>query len=306
MTVFQNHLSAKEFWTPAIRVEDRILLLTKYLSHVVHKTVKTATDILREGECHRQLPVHILENYICQIIKIYSTLIYSFSAALQQQSSEKSVKFSLLPLLGFNDKTPISIYYNKLHYVLATLINGLSSSDVGNRIVTSSDNVTCSRLFEWWSDHVVGLSPEEYGILKNFTCDLVPDNFNAYTDLYMAEESLWSKPVNSYRSYTITSIGDLYEFAFEVRNIVKRTEGKDVEIEIPFSMSYLSTTLQKLKDALEFHDNEETARSQEKVSRLFRRAFEQSSSTRLRSSIRCFRSYEGAITESSSRVSPRV
>lgn len=167
--------------------------------------------------------------------------------------------------MGFNDKTPISIYYNKLHYVLATLVNGLSASDVGNRIVTSSGNVTCSRLFEWWSDHVIGLSPEEYRILKNFTCDLVPDNFNAYTDLYMAEESLWSKPVNSYRSYTITSIGDLYEFAFEVRNIVKSTADKDVEIEMPFSMSYLSTTLQKLKDALEFRDEETT---QGKVSQL--------------------------------------
>ncbi|KAK9294638.1 hypothetical protein QLX08_010802 [Tetragonisca angustula] len=226
VAVFQNHLSAKEFWTPTIRVEDRVLLLVKYLSHVVHKTVKTATDILRD-------------------------------AALQQ-SSEKSVKLSLLPLLGFNDKTPISIYYNKLHYVLATLVNGLSASDVGNRMVASSGNVTCSRLFEWWSDHVIGLSPEEYRILKNFTCDLVPDNFNAYTDLYMAEESLWSKPINSYRSYTITSIGDLYEFALEVRNIVRSTAGKDMEIEMPFSLSYLSTTLQKLKDALEFHDEETT------------------------------------------------
>ena len=54
VAVFQNHLSAKEFWTPTIRVEDRVLLLVKYLSHVVHKTVKTATDILRDGECAKQ------------------------------------------------------------------------------------------------------------------------------------------------------------------------------------------------------------------------------------------------------------
>lgn len=52
VTVFQSHLSAKEFWTPTIRVEDRVLLLVKYISHVVHKTVKAATAILRDGEFH--------------------------------------------------------------------------------------------------------------------------------------------------------------------------------------------------------------------------------------------------------------
>lgn len=151
---------------------------------------------------------------------------------------------------------------------MVTLINGLMNSNVGDRIFNSPDtDITCSRLFEWWSDSVVGFTPEEYRTLKNFTCDLDPDNFNAYTDLYMVEANVWTQPVNRYRSSMITVIGDIYDFAFEVWRLMEDIKEKKIEIEVPFSKSYVSTTLQKFKYVLEFYDTET---NNQKVNQLFR------------------------------------
>lgn len=51
VSAFQSNLSADGIWKPAIAVEDRILVLTKFLSHLVHKTTKTMSEILRDGKC---------------------------------------------------------------------------------------------------------------------------------------------------------------------------------------------------------------------------------------------------------------
>ncbi|XP_033187616.2 lipid droplet defective isoform X1 [Bombus vancouverensis nearcticus] len=237
---FQSNLSASNLWNPTISIENRILVLVKFVSHSVQKMIQTATNILRN--------------------------------AVLLEPSENSIKLNLFPLLGFDDKSPISIYYNKLSYVMVTLVNGLMNSNVGDRIFNSPDtDITCSRLFEWWSDSVVGFTPEEYRTLKNFTCDLDPDNFNAYTDLYMVEANVWTQPVNRYRSSMITVIGDIYDFAFEVLRLMEDIKEKKIEIEVPFSMSYVSTTLQKFKYVLEFYDTE--TNSQKKLERSNYRIF---------------------------------
>lgn len=147
----------------------------------------------------------------------------------------------------------MSIFYNQLHYILATLANGLADPEVDKRIVESLENdtdISCSQLFEWCSSSVVGITVDEYRILKNFTCDLDPDNFNAYTDLYMAETTIWRKPAYGYRSYLMTVIGDAYDFA----KLVSRVMEEDVTIEAPFSRRYLLNLLRKLRDALEDSD----------------------------------------------------
>lgn len=173
--------------------------------------------------------------------------------------------------MGFDKRTPISIYYNELPNILATLINGLVDANVGNRIETLLENthygiISCSQLFEWWSDSLVGLDPDEYRILKNFTCDLDPENFNAYTDLYMSETDVWRKPINKYQSYMFTVIGDIYDFVTEASKFLKNVEGKNVTIDVPFSTDYWLNVLRRLRNALELRKAEEETH---KVNRSF-------------------------------------
>ncbi|XP_026675626.1 uncharacterized protein LOC108632621 isoform X2 [Ceratina calcarata] len=230
LDAFKSNLSASDIWNPTVSIENRILVLLKFTSHAVHKITTTATNILRE--------------------------------AIQSHSLEHGAKLSLLPLLGFSTNTPVSIYYNKLSFVLATLINGLSDEEITDRIVTELErngSITCTQLFDWWTEAVIGITPEEYRILKNFTCDLDPDNFNAYTDLYMTETTVWRTPVDKYRSYTMTMIGDLYDSVSETWKFVTDTMNKTVEIQVPFSTSYWLATLQNLEDALEYNDTKPTS-----------------------------------------------
>jgi hypothetical protein len=159
--------------------------------------------------------------------------------------------------MGFDNTSPITIFYNHLPYVLSTLVNGLSDPVVDDRIVTTLKNntsVTCSMLFEWLSDFKVGLSEEEYRTLKNFTCDRDPDNFNAYTDLYMAELMIWNKPTSKYRSFITSMIGDVYD----VLEAISLTMSHNVTIEPPFSKKYSEHVLQMLKESVEVTSEEST------------------------------------------------
>ncbi|OAD61200.1 ATP-binding cassette sub-family A member 13 [Eufriesea mexicana] len=224
---FQTYLSASNVWRDRnMPIQDLILVLTKFSSQVLHKIIKTATNILRD---------------------------------LSPPDSPRKLNF--LALLGFYKRSPISIYYYELPNILATLINGLDNMNIGNRIDTLLENmysgsVSCSQLFEWWSDSLVGLDPEQYRALKNFTCDLDPENVNAYTDLLLSESDLWLKPLNKYRSYTFTVIGDMYDFVTEVSKLYKDLENKDVEVEVLFSTDYWLSTIRKLKSALELRGKE--------------------------------------------------
>jgi len=166
-------------------------------------------------------------------------------------------KISLLSLLGFDNTSPITIFYDQLPFILSTLVNGISDPVIDDHIVTaleSNTTIKCSMLFDWLSDFKVGLSAEEYRTLKNFTCDLDPENFNVYTDLYMAEIMIWFKPANQYRSYVASMIGDLYDLIQAIGLTVKH----NVTIEPPFSKKYLDHTLQMLKESLEIANKEST------------------------------------------------
>ncbi|KAL0111880.1 hypothetical protein PUN28_013230 [Cardiocondyla obscurior] len=212
---FNSDLSASKIWNPSVNATDRILIFLKYASNVVHKSARIVINIL--------------------------------------QSS--TGKISLLSLLGFDNMSPVSIFYNQLPFILSTVINALSDSVMDDRIVTALENnttITCSMMFEWFSDYKVGLSAEEYRILKNFTCDLDPENFNIYTDLYAAETMIWHQPVNKYRSYVASITGDLYELAESIAYTVQN----DIIIEPPFSKKYLDHMLQMLKESLEVKSGE--------------------------------------------------
>lgn len=109
-------------------------------------------------------------------------------------------------------------------------------------------------LFDWLSDFKVGLSAEEYRTLKNFTCDLDPENFNVYTDLYMAEITIWNKPTSKYRSFVASIIGDVYDLLEAISLTVRH----NVTIEPPFSKRYLDHMLQMMKESLEITSEEST------------------------------------------------
>ncbi|CAK9819447.1 ATP-binding cassette sub-family A member 13 [Anthophora plagiata] len=227
VAVFHSNLSANDVWKPSVPIEKRILVLLAFLSHAVHKLTITATEILRQ--------------------------------AIVSDPSGNFTKLDILPLLGFDKRTPISIYYNKLPYVAATIINGLSDVDIDNRIAMSSEkniSITCSQMFEWWSDSLVGLTIDEYKTLKYFTCDYDPENFNVYTDLHLAEIPLWRMPVNKYRAYIMTAIADVYDFGTEVWKIINNTRNKELTFEVPFSTIYWAFNLQKLRDIFEEYDKQ--------------------------------------------------
>ena len=166
-------------------------------------------------------------------------------------------KISLLSFLGFDNISPITIFHDQLPFILATLVNGLSDPVIDDHIVTtleSNTTITCSMLFDWLSDFRVGLSAEEYRILKNFTCDLDPENFNVYTDLYMAEITIWNKPASKYRSYVASTIGDVFDLA----GAISLTMRRNIIIEPPFSKKYLNHMVQMLKENLEISNAEGT------------------------------------------------
>ncbi|KAL6258986.1 hypothetical protein P5V15_008908 [Pogonomyrmex californicus] len=214
---FGSDYSASEVWQPSVNDTDRILILLKYFSNVIHKSARIVTNILKDG----------------------------------------TGKISLLSLLGFDNTSPITIFYNQLPYILSTLVNGLSNPTVDDQIITALKNnvaITCSMMYDWLSDEKVGLSVEEYRTLKNFTCDLDPENFNVYTDLYMAEITIWKKPVNKYRSYVASMIGDLYDLV----KTIGRTVKNNVVIEKPFSKKYSEHVFQMLRESLEIKSDEST------------------------------------------------
>lgn len=109
-------------------------------------------------------------------------------------------------------------------------------------------------MFDWFSDVRIGLTTEDYKILKNFICDFDPENFNVYTDLYMAETTIWEKSVSKYRSYIASMIGDLYDLAKGISLTVKNK----IVIEQPFSKRYLDHMLQTLRETLEIRHEEGT------------------------------------------------
>ncbi|XP_029170086.1 LOW QUALITY PROTEIN: uncharacterized protein LOC114939826 [Nylanderia fulva] len=214
---FGSEHSASEIWKPSVDPSDRILILLKYVSNIIHKGSRIITNILNRGVG----------------------------------------KISLLALLGFDNKSPISIFHDQLPYILSMLVNGISDPVIDDQIVTTLKNntaITCSMMFDWLSDVRIGLTAEDYRVLKNFTCDFDPENFNVYTDLYMAETTIWQKPVNKYRSYVASMIGDLYDLTRSISLTMKNK----VVIEPPFSKRYLDHMLQTLRETLEIKREEST------------------------------------------------
>lgn len=50
LPAFKSDLSAGGVWEPSISIENRVLVQVKFVSHVIHRGTKIATNILRKGE----------------------------------------------------------------------------------------------------------------------------------------------------------------------------------------------------------------------------------------------------------------
>jgi len=161
-------------------------------------------------------------------------------------------KISLLSLLGFDSASPIAIFHDQLVHILSTLLIGISDPVIGNQINTEIryNTITCTMMFDLLSQVRVGLSVEDYRTLKNFTCDFDPENFNVYTDLYMAQTTNWQRPTSKYRSYIASMFGDVYDLAKAITLTIKN----NITIEPPFSKRYWDHTLRTLRSSLE-HQN---------------------------------------------------
>ena len=61
------------------------------------------------------------------------------------------------------------------------------------------------------------------------------------------------KSASQYNSYVTAVIGDAYDFASELWKMIQ--DKKEIVFEAPFSMQYLTNTLQKLKEILEYVDD---------------------------------------------------
>lgn len=157
-------------------------------------------------------------------------------------------------MLGFRNKSAISIAYNRLPNIIATFINGLSDPTIDSRVLNAMKrkNISCSEIFLWLSNSRVDLTLDEYRILKNFTCDLDPDNFNAFTDLYMKEAVVWERSFSDYQSFFLSLGIDMYDLGKTIENRTK----SGMKVELPFGEHYFDNVLKTLKRELNNHVDE--------------------------------------------------
>lgn len=232
--ILNSQLSAKNVWdskgTP--RDFDYFLALGKFFSNVLHDVFTIFSDSFSGGKFR-------LTNFINIFFSKYLIFFLYFS---EQQN------INLLTLLGFKNKSAIAIAYERLPYILATFINGMSDPTIDSEAINAmkKGRVSCSEIFSWFDNSRVDLTIDEYRILKNFTCDLVADNFNAFTDLYMKESTVWRKSLADYQSYFFSLAIELSDLG---KKIVNRTKN-GMKIVFPFDENYLNNIARTLSREL--------------------------------------------------------
>ncbi|XP_033223873.1 phospholipid-transporting ATPase ABCA1 isoform X3 [Belonocnema kinseyi] len=187
-------------------------------------------------------------DYFLAIGKYLTNVLHEVTVLFSGILNEDPKNISLLSLLGFRDNSAIAIAYNRLPNIIATFINGLSDPTVDSRTINAikRKNISCSEIFLWLSDSRVDLSLDEYRILKNFTCDLDPDNFNAFTDLYMKEAVVWESSFSDYQSFFLSLGIDMYDLGKTIENRTK----SGIKVELPFGENYFDNVLKTLKREL--------------------------------------------------------
>ncbi|XP_066598930.1 uncharacterized protein ldd isoform X2 [Prorops nasuta] len=208
--IFRSEMSLRDIWKARVTLTDRLLAVLKFTSHVLHELRRLVFSIVVD---------------------------------------EHSDKLSLLSLAGFTNGTVVSIFYNQFPYVLSTIFNGLSdptvSELIGQRLNTDKP-ISCENIFDWWRNSSIGLSSADYDVLMNFICHLDPENFNAYTNLFVTESTIWRSPMKSYKSRLASAFLDFYH----VFRTVKRLSERNVTVKMPYSVEYFHLTASSMLESL--------------------------------------------------------
>lgn len=156
----------------------------------------------------------------------------------------------MLSLTGFTSTSVIGLFHDKLPYIAATLVNGMSDRRVQFQMAelwAKESKLSCPEFFSWWSSHLIGLTLDDYRTLKNFACHLEPEHFNAFVDLFHEETKIWNKPAVEYRPHFATLAGELYGVAMAISRALQR----GATFEAPFTDRYFMKATRTMKNALD-------------------------------------------------------
>ncbi|XP_043481651.1 ATP-binding cassette sub-family A member 13 isoform X2 [Leptopilina heterotoma] len=228
--------------------EDQSRKIVDFIDHKIDKGVDilhsqvSAKNIWDSEGTPRDL------NYFLALGKFFTNVLHDVFTVFSDAFSGDQRNMNLLTLLGFKNKSAIAIAYDHLPHILATFINGMSDPTIDSQaiIAMKKGRVSCAEIFSWFENSLVDLSVVEYRILKNFTCDLDADNFNAFTDLYMKQTTVWEKNFADYQSYFLSLIIDLTDLGKRIQNQTKN----GMKIVFPFNEEYFDNIARTLSREL--------------------------------------------------------
>lgn len=109
--VFRSNLTMRDVWKSRITGIDRILVLGKFLSHVLHKSLSFVTNILQDGRfrlCLEFTRNFELSTMICLLIN-FSSLLLSFYR-IQGHQFIAHIRFQQREC-GFDNLQEITVYF---------------------------------------------------------------------------------------------------------------------------------------------------------------------------------------------------
>lgn len=231
------------------KVETESKTIFDYVDMEIDKNI----DVLRSNKTAAEVWLSLGKNRnfddMLVIAKFSTRVVHEFTKLFISVLSQSSKNVSLLKLLGFTNRSSVSVIYERLPHIAATIINGMSDPTLDDRAYESLQGekiVTCADVFSWFSDYRIGLTAEEYSILKISTCDADPENFNAFTDIYLNLMTVWRQPVSRYRSHVFSLARELYELGDLATDFV----ADRVIVALPFTESYFQNFLTTLKEDL--------------------------------------------------------
>ncbi|XP_043289977.1 uncharacterized protein ldd isoform X2 [Venturia canescens] len=234
----------------ASKVEDRSAIFFDFIDTEIEANVEVLKSDRSAADAWSSLGRKRNIDDFLVIGKFFTRMVHDTAKIFLDTVGPDATSVSLFGLLGFTDKSVVRVVYEKGPFILATILNGMSDPSLDSRIYNETRNqqrpIACSDIFSWFQDYRYGLSGEDYLKLKNTTCDGDPENFNAFTDLYLRLTTVWRQPVSQYRTYFATLVSEVWQLADRF-NHVAITDGV---IDLPSLERYFDRGLILLKDAL--------------------------------------------------------
>ncbi|KAK0086066.1 hypothetical protein PV325_003922 [Microctonus aethiopoides] len=232
------------------KIVDKTKTLFDYIDLEIDKNIEAFKSNLTAQEVWMSMRKSRGINEILVMAKFGLKIIHDIINVIFDIFHDNTERINLLSLLGFTSKSSVTIIRNRLPYILATIIYGVSDPALDHRIIDNihyNKSITCSEVFSSFWDYKIGLTDEEYRTLKNFTCDSDPDNFNVFVDLYLKETIAWRAPVTDYQLYFFTLTKELHD----VSQLIINRMDRGLNIDPPVNRQYFQDVLKTLKNVLE-------------------------------------------------------